>query len=101
MRVGGICTDMYRYISPKYRYVQIHFTKRHLELEITSKLRTYAIFKKDIGFEKYLYNIKNPTSRAILTKFRLSNQKLMIEVGRYTNIPKEMRFCHFCPNMEL
>ena len=35
----------------------------------------------------------------ILTKFRLSNHKLMIEVGRYTKIPKEMRFCHFCPNM--
>ena len=64
-----------------------------------SKLRTYAIFKKDIGFEKYLPNIKNPTRRAILTKFRLSNHKLKIEVGRYTNIPKEMRFCHFCPNM--
>ena len=48
-----------------------------------SKLRTYAIFKKDIGFEKYLSNIKNPTRRAILTKFRLSNHKLMIEVGRY------------------
>ena len=64
-----------------------------------SKLRTYAIFKKDIGFEKYLSNIKNPTRRAILTKFRLSNHKLMIEVGRYTNIPKEMCFCHFCPNM--
>ena len=23
----------------------------------------------------------------------------MIEVGRYTNIPKEIRFCHLCPNM--
>ena len=64
-----------------------------------SKLRTYAIFKKDIGFEKYLSNIKNPTRRGILSKFRLSNHKLMIEVGRYTNIPKEMRFCNFCPNM--
>ena len=66
---------------------------------VKSKLRTYAIFKKDSGFEKYLSNIKNPTRRAILTKFRLSNHKLMIEVGRYTNITKEMRFCHFCPNM--
>ena len=23
----------------------------------------------------------------------------MTEFGRYTNIPKEMRFCQFCPNM--
>ena len=63
-----------------------------------SKLRTYAIFKTEIGFEKYLSNIRNPTKRAILTKFRLLNHKLMIEAGRYKNIPKEMRFCPFCPN---
>ena len=63
-----------------------------------SKLRTYAIFKREIGFETYLSNIRNPTKRTILTKFRLSNHRLMIEVGRYKNIPKEMRFCPFCPN---
>ena len=63
-----------------------------------SKLRVYAIFKNKIGFEKYLFNIKNPAKRAILTKFRLSNHKLMVEVGRYKGIPKEMRFCPFCPN---
>ena len=64
-----------------------------------SKLRTYAIFKNEIGFEKYLSDIKNPVTRTILTKFRLSNHKLMIEVGRFKDIPKEMRFCPFCPKM--
>jgi hypothetical protein len=28
----------------------------------------------------------------------LSNHSLMIEYGRYKKIPKELRFCHFCPN---
>ena len=64
-----------------------------------SKLRTYSIFKQEIGFEKYLSNVKNPSKRAMLTKFRLSNHKLMIEVGRHMKIPKEVRFCPFCPSI--
>ena len=64
-----------------------------------SKLRTYALFKTEIGFEKYLSEIKNPSLRIEMTKFRLSNHKLMIEIGRHKNIPKELRFCPFCPNV--
>ena len=62
-----------------------------------SKLRTYALFKTEIGFEKYLTEIKNPVLRTEITKFRLSNHRLMIETGRHKNIPKELRFCPFCP----
>ena len=35
----------------------------------------------------------------MLSKFRLSNHKLMIEKGRHLNIRKEFRFCKFCPNI--
>ena len=63
----------------------------------TSKLRTYAAFKKDIGFEKYLSEIKKVSVRTHMSKFRLSNHRLMIEVGRHNGTPKEERFCHFCP----
>ena len=62
-----------------------------------SKLRTYAIFKNNIGFESYL-KMKNPNQRSTITKFRLSNHCLMIEVGRHKKIPKHLRFCPFCPN---
>ena len=62
-----------------------------------SKLRFYAIFKKNIGLEKYLLEIMNPSVRTYVTKFRLSNHRLMIEVGRHQNTPKENRFCPFCP----
>ena len=66
---------------------------------VDSKLRTYAIFKTEIGYEKYLSDIKNPSNRKHLTKLRLSNHTLMIETGRHTKdkIKKEMRFCPFCP----
>ena len=62
------------------------------------KLRTYGIFKTEIGYENYLSIIKDPKKRTVITKFRLSNHRLMIEVGRHQNIPKEFRFCPFCPN---
>ena len=62
-----------------------------------SKLRTYALFKTEIGLEKYLTEIKNIPLRIEMTKFRLSNHSLMIEIGRHKGIPKELRFCPFCP----
>ena len=61
-----------------------------------SKLRTYAMFKKVIGIEKYFSEIKNRKVRVTLTKFRLSNHNLMIETGRHKKIQKEMRFCPLC-----
>ena len=65
-----------------------------------SKLRTYALFKTQMGCEKYLHEIKNVGTRQSLTKFRLSNHILNIEKGRHTTpkTPKELRFCPFCPN---
>ena len=33
-----------------------------------------------------------------MTKFRLSNHKLMIEKGRHNNIENNKRYCQFCPN---
>ena len=63
----------------------------------SSKLRTYALFKTDVGLEPYLLDIKNFDMRSRVTKFRLSNHKLRIETGRRDKIPKQERFCPFCP----
>ena len=63
----------------------------------TSKLRTYSLFKSEIGFENYLTEIRNVSERSQTTKFRLSNHGLMIEVGRHHNTPRDKRFCPFCP----
>ena len=62
------------------------------------KLRTDGLFKKEIGFEKYLIQMKNIPKRTQITKFRLSNHRLMIEVMRYDKTPREKRFCPFCVN---
>ena len=63
-----------------------------------SKLWTYGLLKKSIGIESYLTHINNPEIRCMVIKFRLSNHRLNIETGRHKNIPKELRFCHFCRN---
>ena len=66
----------------------------------SSKLRTYALFKTEVGFEQYLTQVKNVQDRIEITKFRLSNHRLMIEVGRYEipERPRDQRFCPFCPH---
>ena len=63
----------------------------------SSKLRTYGLIKSTVGIEDYLKSIKNMKQRKSLTKLRLSNHKLMIEVGRHQKILKTQRFCPFCP----
>ena len=62
----------------------------------SSKLRTYAYFKTEPGFESYL-EMKNISVRQQVTKFRLSAHRLAIETGRYIGLHEEDRRCEFCP----
>ena len=64
-----------------------------------SKLRTYSLIKESVEIENYLITTRNINARVCLTKFRLSNHKLMIETGRHQNVPKTERFCAFCYGM--
>ena len=61
-----------------------------------AKLRTYGLIKHDIGRENYLIQIRNIKVRQKLTKLRLSNHKLRIEVGRHMGLQKEERVCEVC-----
>ena len=61
-----------------------------------SKLRTYGLIKHKSGKEEYLNLIRNTKHRQKLTKFRLSNHKLMIEKGRHLNLSIEERICPIC-----
>ena len=66
----------------------------------SNKLRTYAIFKTDADFEEYLVQVKNVMERQLVTRFRLSNHRLMVEVGRHRHIKNiEGRTCPFCPDL--
>jgi hypothetical protein len=41
--------------------------------------------------EDYLSTLKNFNSRKILSKFRISDHMLEIEIGRYKKVPSEQR----------
>ena len=62
------------------------------------KLRTYLKIKCNFGYEKYLDMIKEFNKRKCFAKFRVSNHKLQIELGRYTKplTPSDLRLCDKC-----
>lgn len=73
---------------------------RH-KMSNSSKLSFYCSFKAEYKLEEYLTFIKNPLQRKIFTQFRISNHKLLIEYGRYQNIPREQRLCQLCDSNEV
>ena len=65
------------------------------------KADTFKQFKGNVKFENYLTDIKNRKHRVSYTKYRLSDHCLKIEKGRHQRpiIPREQRFCPFCPTI--
>ena len=59
------------------------------------KLTFLAQNKKNHKFESYL-NISNFEHRRAITKIRTSSHKLEIETGRWSNIPRDQRYCKNC-----
>lgn len=68
-------------------------------IESQSKLTTYVKYKNEFKMEGYVTN-SCFKARQQLSKLRLSDHKLEIEVGRYKRpkMPREKRTCPFCPN---
>ena len=63
-----------------------------------NKLRTYRIFKTKFELEDYLIKIEDFNLRKMLSKFRLSDHNLAIELGRRTKpkVPANNRLCKKC-----
>ena len=53
------------------------------------------IISNDFGIQKYLLKIQEQ-HRLWFTKFRTSNLKLPVEVGRWYGLPRDLRICTFC-----
>ena len=71
------------------------------QISNSSKAKSYATFKTTVYYEKHLDLIENTKHKTSLTRFRLSNQNLMIEEGRHTKpqIEPHLRFCYFCKSL--
>ena len=67
-----------------------------------NKMRTFRLFKTAFGFEKHLLQIKNPVGRRLVTKFRILDYNIYIELGRWCT-PKipvhDERIFKFCQIM--
>ena len=75
---------------------------RH-SLEHSKKLEFYKVFKEEYSLSDYLHQLRNCNERRTLVKFRISNHKLMIELGRNQtgNIPREKRICPLCKSNQV
>ena len=75
---------------------------RH-SLEHSSKLEFYKVFKDEYSTSDYLQQLRNFNERRNLVKFKLSNHKLMIELGRYQtdHISRENRLCPLCKSNQV
>ena len=61
----------------------------------SSKGQIYKNFKVNFGFEKYL-SILSKKFWKTLVKFRTTNHRLPIEVGRWYGVPTNERNCTLC-----
>lgn len=75
----------------------------HKKLQYSEKLRSYRKFKNTFKFEKYLTLINNENDRFNMSRYRTSNHRLQIELGRYTKPTTliEDRKCKNCSSGEI
>ena len=70
------------------------------ELQTMTSCDRYIQFKPIFKFENYLVQLP-PFSRSAFCRFRLNNTRLPIVLGRFTNTPRNQRFCTLCSNDEV
>jgi hypothetical protein len=69
-------------------------------LQISPKALRYRLFKSDFRFEKY-FEVLNDKNRFTFCRFRTSNHRLPIEVGRWTKVERHNRLCHLYQSHEV
>ena len=79
-------------------YVSLYKDKLD-KIDNSSKLYLYSKLKTDFDQSDYL-KLNNYNSRKLLTKFRISDHNLEVELGRYKKIPREQRTCKVCNILE-
>ena len=70
------------------------------DIDNSSKGKLYRIFKETFGFENYI-NRLSPKFRNTFLKFRTTNHRLPVEVGRWHGIPLNERLCSVCNSHQI
>ena len=82
--------------SIKQRIIDQHQQEQNANIYNSTKL---SFFKKIHNINqraKYVDTLANRCDRSQISKVKLSAHQLNIEKGRYSNIPRSDRLCHFC-----
>ena len=82
----------------KHRVVN-YCTLEKAALDTYSRCDHYNNFKSLLTVETYLTLDIQLKYRIAMPKFRLSNHRLNIELGRYNNVLKENRMCNVCQQL--
>ena len=61
------------------------------QINNSNRLITYARYKHEFTYEKYLDFISEHKYKVAMTRFRLSSHDLMIERGRYDDTVRDER----------
>lgn len=80
----------------KQRVFDNYFQKWYCNINNSSRLQSYCIFKHNFESEKYLTVLSENKYRVALSRFRTSSHNLSIETGRYDSTPREQRICKSC-----
>ena len=80
----------------KQRIYDMYLQKWYSDINNSSRLQSYCIYKHDFKQEKYLNNATEPKYRIALSSFRTSSHNLFIETERCDNTPRTERICKTC-----
>ena len=85
----------------KQRILDIYKQTWYVAVNNSNRLLLYSRYKHEFIFEKYLDFIVEKKYRIALSQFRLSSHDLEIERGRYADVDRADRICHFCNNNQI
>ena len=82
-------------IKIKQRLTDQYKQQWEASLYESSKCSFYKTINNDLRMQQYLLTLPF-SQRKIMTRFRVSNHRLPVELLRYTGIDREQRVCHKC-----
>ena len=80
----------------KQRIMDNYIQEWQSNVSDSPKLLSYKFYKYDFVLEHYLHIVDIIKYLIALSRFRWSNHKLEIEIGRHSGIPRNKRFCKYC-----
>ena len=84
------------FLSIRQRILDTYKQTWYSEINNSSRLDAYRLFKHNFELESYLNIEMNKKYKLALTRFRTSSHSLMIETGRYDDTARNQRICQFC-----